>query len=86
MSDADIDSLYRKFASDLSLDIDKEKGSIDEMQLRVESITNKFSDLRNENMEMLKVYIYIYTYIKSCTLIYIEWLFQIHRPINSFFP
>ena len=55
MSDQDIDDLYKKFSSDLTQNISKEKHNIDDMQSRVESITTKFSQLRNENMEMLKV-------------------------------
>ncbi len=55
MSETDIDNLYKRFSSDLTQDISKEKHNIDDMQSRVESITTKFSQLRTENMEMLKV-------------------------------
>ena len=64
MSDQDIDDLYKRFSTDLSQDISKEKHNINDMQSRVESITTKFSQLRNENMEMLKVSTCIlYTFI-----------------------
>ena len=55
MSEKDIEELYQRFSVELNQGINDEKNSIDEMQNKVDTITTKFNQLRNDNMEMLKV-------------------------------
>ena len=55
MTNDEIDCLYRQFTSTITGSIDQQKREVNRMQERVDMIHSKFTDLRSENLESLKI-------------------------------